>query len=66
MTFKEILDAKNEARRTIRDGDRAARELADYLVGRLRVARVDGDVCAILKRELRDFNIHTGCWKEKT
>lgn len=41
--------------------DQMTRELAGIMRGRLRQCRPDDLVR--LKRELRDFNMHTGKWK---
>jgi hypothetical protein len=40
-----------------------ARAMGDLLVGKLR--HVSNDTAARMKRELADFNIHTGKWKRK-
>jgi len=52
-----------EAQAVVRQADRVASRLARLLKGRLR--KVDDTwTLAELKRELRDFNIHTRTWKE--
>lgn len=53
--------AMNEARRVMNAADEYADQAARICVGRLR--RVDAGTLRALKRELRDFNIHTGEWK---
>jgi len=52
----------DEAGSTLRNADIVAREIAPILRGRLRHCW-DSDLAA-LKKELRDYNIHTGTWKE--
>ncbi len=57
----DIRRALNGARQTLAAADTAASESAGLAVGRMR--HVDTDVCAALKRELRDFNLTTMRWK---
>lgn len=59
--WDEIRAAVNQARELNRAIDDQANTLADLLAGRLR--KVTQYRLAKLKRELRDFNIHTGEWK---
>ena len=55
-----IADAEAQLRRS----DMVASKLARLLRGRLR--KCDSSiVLSELKRELRDYNAHTGQWKEK-
>lgn len=57
-----MKEALREARTTMNAADEAARTLAELLAGRLR--KVNSTYyLKQLKRELRDFNIHTGQWK---
>ncbi len=65
MNYDEMCQAVAAGKRTISLGDIAVRSLAKLLVGRLKIAKVPGDVLAELKRELRDFNINTNSWKGK-
>lgn len=50
-----------EVREVNRAADSAAESMAELLHGRLR--HVSHHQLARLKRELRDFNMHTGEWK---
>lgn len=59
--FDEMRAAVNEAESTLRAVDSIAEQLARMLVGRLR--KVSSYYLSKLKRELRDYNIHTGKWK---
>ncbi len=54
--------ALDEARNTISAADNAADAMAKMLRGRLR--HVNSWVLEDLKRELRDFNMHTKEWKK--
>jgi len=58
--FDAIREAVNEARVIQRAVDKSATDLAWLLEGRLR--HVSPDLVKRLKRELRDFNMHTGRW----
>ena len=59
--FDEIKAAVQNARLLNRAIDRQANTLASLLVGRLH--NVSDYHLKLLKKELRDFNIHTGRWK---
>lgn len=61
LSFYQIQQSITAARETLRNADRQANEMAKLIVGRLR--HVDGWVLDNLKRELRDFNMHTRSWK---
>ena len=60
--FDAMRAAVNEARELNRAVDAQANALADLLEGRLQ--HVSNSRLARLKRELRDFNIHTGRWSK--
>ena len=60
--FDEMLRAVQVARQVNRAVDIQANAMADLLKGRLR--HVSDWNLKQLKRELRDFNIHTGRWKD--
>lgn len=66
MTIENPFDAMRSAVQQARDLNRAvdsqANTIADLLQGRLRTL-TPGRLAA-LKRELRDFNMHTGVWRE--
>jgi hypothetical protein len=61
--FDEMRGAVAEAKQTLAAADSVAGEMASLLVGRLRCATVRSWDLKRLKKELRDFNIHTGTWK---
>ena len=62
MTFSEALQALREAKETMKNADCIANQAAELLEGRL--CHVSVYRLARLKRELRDFNIHTKSWRE--
>ncbi|MGE0769878.1 MAG: hypothetical protein AB7L90_25850 [Hyphomicrobiaceae bacterium] len=57
---RALADADN----TIRAANRMSTECAKVHSGRLRHVK-DADVLRDLKRELRDFDMTTGKWKQK-
>lgn len=59
--FDTMRTALSEARAALGAADHYARQMAWLLDGRLR--QVDANTLKNLKRQLRDFNIHTGDWK---
>ena len=68
MEWHEIHSAIQEAEHTQRAADQNAGEMARMLVGRLRAVNSHNlySNCQILrklKKELKDFNSHTGEWK---
>lgn len=60
--FDEMRRALSVARSVQKAADENTNAMADLIRGRLR--NVSSYRLASLKRELRDFNIHTGTWKE--
>lgn len=61
--FESMREAMEEARRVNNAADAYANQMAEMLNGRLKC--VSSHHLARLKRQLRDFNIHTGKWKER-
>jgi len=59
--WDELKQALSEAENINRACDHSANSMAHILRGRLR--HVNDWNLKALKRELRDFNIHTGKWK---
>jgi hypothetical protein len=62
MTYDEMRAALRDARDKLNVADNVADELAWMLEGRLNKCS-STNVLSKLKRELRDFNSHTGRWK---
>lgn len=60
--FDTMREALAQARQAQAAADNYANGMANMLRGRLR--HVSGGVLADLKKELRDFNIRTGEWKD--
>jgi hypothetical protein len=60
--FDEMRQAMREAEQTLDAARSVASQMASMLVGKLRQCS-ESDL-ARLKRELRDFNIHTGRWRQ--
>ena len=52
----------SEAKQVLRNADDVADSIAEILPGRLR--HVSGYTLAKLKKELKDFNAHTGQWRD--
>lgn len=61
MTLEEMESAIRDAELVLKRADYATSLMARVIRGRLRHA--DRWVVADLKRELRDYNIHTSEWK---
>jgi hypothetical protein len=61
--FDEMRAAVSEARHTFSAADSVAASMADILRGRLR-NNVPAHTLRALKKELRDFDMHRGRWKE--
>jgi hypothetical protein len=71
MTYDEMFKAIEEAKQTISIAETQAHNMAKFLVGRLRMVNRAGywgehDTLCKLKRELRDFNITTRRWKDRS
>jgi hypothetical protein len=58
--IRAALAATRETDMAVRNN---AKAMGDLLVGKLR--HVSNDTAARMKRELADFNIHTGKWKKR-
>lgn len=61
MSLRDMQGEIDDARRTLEHADQLAQQLARLLQGRLR--KVHSWTLKGLKRELRDFNMHTGKWR---
>jgi len=64
MTIAEILQAVRDAEAAQRQVDTQVGQMARLCAGRLREAGVSSWTLVKLKRELRNFNMHTSMWKE--
>jgi hypothetical protein len=59
--WDEVRAAYYEAKNQLDAADSICNDMAEMLCGRL--LKVSSYELKKLKRELRDFNIHTGVWK---
>lgn len=64
MTYEEMKVAMDAAQEVMRQSQYLSREALRIAAGRLRFMHIDPSVLAELKRELADFNMQTGRWKE--
>lgn len=64
MNYSDILDARRQAQEQITLADNAARQAANLIATRLRIAGVDQWTLRDLKKELQNFNAVTGKWKD--
>ncbi len=62
MNYYDIEQARIEAQTTINRADQASREAARLITGRLMIAKVDCNTLEKLKRELKNYNMHTRTW----
>ena len=62
--FDQMREAVAEAKNTMQAADAVADSMARMLTGRL--SKVNSYTLTQLKKELRDFNMHTGTWRDKT
>lgn len=63
--WDQMREAVSEAKAAIKASDSYVQSMAEMIAGRLRQSTTAGSTLALLKRELRDFNIHTQRWKKK-
>lgn len=63
MTYDEITKAMDEARWLMHKADTLAERALPFAVGRLNRLDVSNDTLRSLKRELANWNAHTGKWK---
>ena len=63
MSLSDMRNEIGAAGRVLSNADEVAASMADLLQGRLQHCRPW--VLAQLKRELKDFNIHTKRWKNE-
>lgn len=63
ISYDQMVQAVEQAHTTIRRADMVAGQMARILRGRLRTADIPLHVLRDLKKELKDFSMHTGEWK---
>lgn len=62
-SIQQVEDAVNSARREITRADAHIKTMARMVAGRLQNANVYHTELVKLKKELANYNIHTGRWK---
>lgn len=63
MKIDDMHEAVTEARATIHRVDTVVGSMANMCAGRLRRAGVRHYTLCQLKKELANYNMHTGSWK---
>ena len=58
-----LENAVKDAERTIRQADHVVGDVAKMIRGRLRSGNVSAHTLSALKKELRDWDMQTNCWK---
>lgn len=64
MNYNDVNIARDNALRTLNNADIAVRQAANLITNRLRSSGVSGSVLCELKKELKNFNMHTCQWKD--
>jgi hypothetical protein len=64
MNYQDVRKARDQAEYTLNNADKVVREAVSLIKGRLKSSRVSWLALNELKRELRNYNMHTGSWKE--
>jgi len=62
MNIQELDQCVREARNTVSEASRSVRCIAYILEGKLQEATVSHSTLCALKRELANYNMHTGLW----
>ena len=62
MDYYEANEAIKNARDVVSKGDTIVRQTASLLLGRMRRADIPRWILKALKKELQNFNAHTGEW----
>ena len=63
MNYNEMQMAIEDAERTLYQADRAAGVIAHLMIGRLRKVGSQW-VLVALKKELKNYNMQTGQWRD--
>ena len=64
ISWDEMNAAVKDAEITIRQAEVRINDMARIVAGRLRLAGVSNYYLKRLKKELKNYNMHTGQWKE--
>ena len=65
MDLYDVRQARSKAAQELEVADKAVQMVANLICNRLRASNVNHPVLRDLKRELKDYNIHTGKWRDK-
>ncbi len=63
-SIQEVRQAVAKASNEIYRADQCIKDMAELCAGKLESAGVSGYTLKKLKRELANYNIHTGRWKD--
>ena len=63
MNWSDFYQAFEQAKDAQRQADKISRQMASILAGRLQTADVGASDLCKLKKELENYNMHTGKWK---
>lgn len=63
LTYDDVNNARIAAMHQINLVDKGTRDAAKLIVGRLQAAGVNAHTLKRLKKELKNYNCHTGEWK---
>lgn len=64
MNIFEMREALRQACNTIDENDRIVGAMAQMIKGRLRNSNATSTTLCALKKELANYNMHTGQWKD--
>ena len=64
MEWREMNEAIMDARRTINWADMVKHQMASLFAGQLQASQIGNSTLCRLKRELRNYNMNTGKWKD--
>jgi len=64
MNYGDIGEARRKAEQDIEMANAAVRQATQLITGHLRSSGVWDDVLSSLKKELKNYNMHTGVWKD--
>ena len=64
LSWDEVYQGVREAEATIRMAENNLNKMAGIMCGYLKSGKVSSGTLCKLKRELRDFNMITGKWKD--
>lgn len=63
LSWNEVRQGIREAEVTIRNAEQNVCFMVSIIIGKLKSSKIPHNYLCKLKRELKDFNMHTGKWK---